>query len=349
MKINKLYHMIILILLTGCNKDYVKENPSETSNAKRVTLQALEPMRDPMRMYASGMLRSEAEINLSFKTSGIVKTVKVEAGDHVRKGDLLASLDLEEIKAKVKQARNAFDKAKRDLQRVKNLYADSVATLEQKQDAETALEVAEADLNIAEFNLKHSQIIAPVSGRILSKRVEPQELVSPGQPAFVLASAGAGDQIVKVGLADKDIVKVSIGDSASITFDALPGRSYGAWISEISEASNPRTGTYNVELKLTGRYHQELKNGFVARVELFVPPDASYYKIPVTALVEADKHRATVFMTKDKNVAVKKVLDIHTINGEYFTANHMDTPSPLWLVLEGASYLNDQDSIVAIN
>lgn len=349
MKKIKLFHIVILTLLTGCNKDYVQENPSEASNAKRVTLQAIEPTWDPMRMYASGLLKSEAEISLSFKTGGIVRTVKAEEGGHVEKGDLLASLDLEEVKAKVKQAKNAFDKAKRDLQRVKNLYADSVATLEQKQNAKTVLEVAEADLNIAEFNLKHSQIIAPVSGRILSKRVEPQELVSPGQPAFMLASAGAGDQIVKVGLADKDIVKVSMGDSASITFDALPGRTYRAWISEISEASNPRTGTYSVELKLSGRYHQELKNGFVARVELFVPPDTSYYKIPVAALVEADKHRATVFMTKDKNVAVKKVLNIHTISGEYFTVKPMDIPSPSWLVLEGASYLNDQDSIVAIN
>jgi len=300
MKKNNLFHVLLPLLIMGCNKDYVQETPSETSKAKRVTLQTLEQVKDPVTIYASGLLKSEAEINLSFKTGGIVKSVLATEGDFVEKGDLLASLDLAEIEARVKQAQNAFDKAKRDLERVKNLYADSVATLEQKQDAETALEVAEADLDIAEFNLKHSKITAPVTGRILSRRVESQELVSAGQSAFVLASAGIGDQIIEVGLSDKDIIKVSNGDSASITFDALPDQTFKASVSEISEAANTRTGTYKVEIRLSGSYHHQLKNGFVARAELFTEPDLPYYKIPMSALVEGDKTNATVFLAKTK-------------------------------------------------
>lgn len=347
-KIN-LFHIVLLSLILGCNKDYVQETPSERSRAKRVNLKKLEPAKDPVPINASGLLKSESEINLSFKTGGIVESVLTTEGDLVQKGDLLASIDMEEIEAKVKQAQNAFEKAKRDLERVKNLYADSVATLEQKQDAETGLEVAEADLNIATFNLKHSKINAPVTGRILSRRVELQELVSPGQTAFVLASASNGDQKIEVGLSDKDIVKVRIRDSASISFDALPAKIYKASVAKISEAANPRTGTYKIELKLSGQYHNELKNGFVAKVELFTKPDSAYYKIPMSALVEADKTNATVFMSEDRNVAIKKVFRINTINRDHFTVLNAQSDDPSWIVLDGAAYLSHQDSIIAIN
>ena len=347
-KINLLY-ILLLSLTIGCNKDYVQETHSEALKAKRVTLKALEPVNDPISIHASGLLQSDTEITLSFKTGGIVNAVNAEEGDYVKKGNLIASLDLEEIEAKVKQAENAFEKAKRDLQRVKNLYADSVATLEQRQDAETALELAEADLSIAQFNLRHSRIIAPVAGRILSKRIESQELVNPGQPAYILASAGTGDQIVKVGLADKDVVKVRTGDSATIAFDAFPDKFYKASVTEISEAANPRTGTYKVELTLAGTYHQDLKNGMVASVELFTRPDSSYYKIPMSALVEADRKTATVYLTEDQKTATKKELQIAELLGDYFTVNSQRLNSPTWIVIEGASYLNDQDSIIAIN
>ena len=69
----------------------------------------------------SGLIFSDTEARLSFKIGGIIERIYVEEGQSVRKGQLLAKLDLTEISAQVTQALNGMEKAERDLQRIQNL------------------------------------------------------------------------------------------------------------------------------------------------------------------------------------------------------------------------------------
>ena len=95
-------------------------------------------------IYRSGILAASSEARLSFKTGGIIHRIRADEGDRVKQGQILASLNLAEIQAQVKLAESGYDKAFRDLKRIEKLFQDSVATLEQKQDLETAVQVAEA-------------------------------------------------------------------------------------------------------------------------------------------------------------------------------------------------------------
>ena len=267
MKTNQfIFFGLVLLSLASCKQEYAQNAQPTKTTAKRVAVQELVSDSKPIALIASGVLASESEMNLSFKVGGIVQSVLVREGQSVQRGQLLARLDLAEINAQVSQARNALKKAERDLQRAENLYRDTVATLEQKQNAETAYEVAQANLEIAEFNQRYATVVAPVTGKILKKMVEPSELVSPGQPLFVLGSSGRqGAQVIKIGLADQDIVQVALGDSANIGFDAFPQRTYPGRVTEVAEAANPATGTFEVELTLDEQFYPELKNGFVGK------------------------------------------------------------------------------------
>ena len=69
-----------------------------------------------------------------------------------------------EIDAQVLKAERALQKAKRDLERVQKMYADSAATLENVQDLTTLVQVSEADVDVAKFNQTYAKIISPVSG-----------------------------------------------------------------------------------------------------------------------------------------------------------------------------------------
>jgi len=111
-----------------------------------------------------GIVATSEEIRLSFKTGGIIAHAYVNEGQSVKAGQLLAELNLSEITAQVNQAENGYEKALRDFTRAKNLFADSVATLEQYQNAETGLNVAKSILDAAQFNLVHSRIKAPAMG-----------------------------------------------------------------------------------------------------------------------------------------------------------------------------------------
>ncbi|MFX4370069.1 hypothetical protein ABTA37_20270, partial [Acinetobacter baumannii] len=77
---------------------------------------------------------------------------------------LIATLNLTEINAQVQQAEIAYEKALRDYKRVTNLYKDSVANLEQMQNAKTALDVAQQQVTAANFNKNYSEIKALTDG-----------------------------------------------------------------------------------------------------------------------------------------------------------------------------------------
>src|SRR4029079_18657756 len=123
---------------------------------------------------------------------------------HVAKGQLLATLDLTEINAQVQQANQGVEKVQRDVKRVKNLYNDTVATLEQVQNANTQLKVAEESLRIARFNQQYAQIRATESGIILKKLMNEGELASAGSPVFQFNGTAGNDWVIRFGVSDKD-------------------------------------------------------------------------------------------------------------------------------------------------
>jgi len=241
---------------------------------------------------ATGTLGPKEEIALSFKVGGIVESVAVDAGRSVAAGAVLARLDLREIDAAVTRARSAAEKAERDLARARRLYADSVVTLVQLQDAETGAEVARADLAAAQFNRRYAVITAPSSGVILRRSTEPGELVSPGTTVLVLGSRSRGS-VVRAGLADRDVVRVRRGDSASVRFDAWPDREWKGRVTEIAAAADPGTGTYQVEVALGDV--AGLSAGMVGRVEIAPSSGVRASVIPIEALLEADGDEATVY------------------------------------------------------
>ena len=123
-------------------------------------------------IYTIGRVSTGTETKLSFKTGGYIEALYVDEGDYVRKGKMLAQLQTTEIDAQVNKTRRALEKAMRDLERFQSMLADSIATLENVQDLTTQVEIAKADLEIAQFNQGYSKIVAPVSGRVVMKLSE---------------------------------------------------------------------------------------------------------------------------------------------------------------------------------
>lgn len=330
-----------LALLAACTGASGKEVRAPGSNATivgtaPVTLDAVAPP-----VVATGTLRSKDEIALSFKIGGIVSQVNVDAGATVRAGATLASLELREIDAAVARAQSAADKAERDLARAKRLYADSVVTLAQLQDAETAASVARADLETARFNRQYAVIVAPAAGVILDRQKQPGELVAPGATVLVLGSAARG-AVLRVGLADRDVVRVARGDPATVRFDALPGRELAGTVGEIAAAADPLTGTYRVEVRLpagTG-----LASGLVGQVEIRPRAVRPVMMVPIEALVEADGSRGTVYVLKDGHAERREVTIAFLDGARVAVASGVTTGEQV--ITSGAAYLENGAAVV---
>ncbi len=326
----------LTLAAAACARGGAEPAPVKQAVAVRtaaVTTERLAPL-----VVATGVLGAKEEIPLSFKIGGVVSRVLVDEGRAVRAGDTLAVLDLREIDAGVARARSAADKADRDLARARRLYADSVATLEQLQNAGTGASVAHAELESAAFNRRYAVIVAPSAGTILRRGAEAGQLVASGAPVVVLASRSRG-AVLRAGLSDRDVVRVRPGDRAAVRFDALPDRVFGATVSEIAAAADPGTGTYRVELAVPGA--ADLASGLVGAVEIHPSAARSTPVIPVEALLEADGTRATVFaLAEDGRHATRRAVSIGFLAGDR-VAISAGLEGVRTVITDGAAYLDD--------
>jgi RND family efflux transporter MFP subunit len=301
----------VSIMAVSCRKPVPKV---EEKTAVPVRTEVVKEQLLSFPVRTSGRLTAKTESKLSFKTGGIIQKIYVDEGQSVTEGQLLAILNLSEIQPRARQAELALQKAQRDYDRAKNLYKDSVATLEQFQDARTALEFARSNAEIAKFNLDYSEIRAPLNGKILKRVSESNEIVGPGQPIFLFASTESA-WIVRVNLTDKDIVNIRLNDSATINFDAYPGKTFYGRISETGNSADPYTGTYEVEIMMKEQ-PESLVSGFIVKVNIY--PSRTTQRmilIPAGALQEGDGLSGNVWVIRDEK-PVKQSVEIYTITDQ---------------------------------
>ena len=304
----------------------------------RVAVVENAPAAESLR--AIGVLAPADEVRLAFKTGGVIRTIAVEQGVPVKKGQLLATLADDEVASAVTQARAVAEQATRDLERGRALLADEVATREQVEDLATANAVASAQLRSALFNARHARIEAPADGVVLRRLAEPDEQVAPGQPVLVIGNTSAG-WIVRAALSDRDIVRVQSGGAAEVTFDAYPGRRFAAEVVEIAAAADPETGTYEMKVSVDPAGFRFIQ-GLVAKVTIADPDAESVAVVPITSLLEADGRIATVFVVAKGGVAKRVSVQTGRLLGE-----RIEVIAGLALgdqvVTEGAAWLDDND------
>lgn len=315
------------------------EPPTDTVVRVRTMIADVQEVVSPIR--TSGKLASRTESRLGFKTGGIIMEILVREGQNVGEGQLLARLNLEEIESQVRQAGFVLEKAERDHARALNLYRDSVATLEQLQNSETALEVARSNARIADFNLSFSTIRAPSQGKILKRVAEENEIISPGYPVFIFAST-QGDWIVRSSLTDQDVVRVNMLDSALISFDAYPGEVFRGLVSETGTAADPYTGTYEIEIQLV-RKPARLVSGLIANIRIFPSETEKKIILPMESLVEGTGLTGYVYVLESDRPVRREVSLARLVDEGMVVESGIGVGDEV--VIQGARYLDPESRI----
>lgn len=346
----KILLLLAVLALTGpfcggCRRQNGEEpgaGPSDAdadAQAVPVRLEAVERLETSFPVHAAAVLARKETVRLSFKTGGLIAAITVDEGQEVAAGQVLARLDLAEIDARAARARTALDKAARDLERARLLFEDRVAPLEQLQDAESAHSLARSDLEVAEFNRRHGVIRAPARGKILKRFAAPGEQAAPGQPVLVFASSEKS-WVLRFGAIDRDVVRLRLGDPAEVRFDVFPERLFAAVVSEIAEAADPASGTFEVELTLDAG-EDELVSGFIARTEVMPSRRVSLTFIPLQALVEGEGKKAWVYTVDSETSRARKLPVILERISDGRAAVRSGLEQVEAVVTGGASYLNE--------
>jgi len=324
-----------LILITACGEAR-QSNEKKQITPVRIASVREESISNPI--YATGRVYAGEMVKLSFKTGGLIAIINANEGDEVSHGELLAKLDLSEIEARVGQARVAIEKAERDLERAQKLYKDRVATLEQLENAGSAYEYAAADMRVAKFNLEHSEIRAPAGGAILKRLAEQGEMIGPGMPVFVFGS-GEESWVVRVGIVDRDIVRIELGDSVDIQLDAYPDKTFLGFVGEIAEAPDPNTGIFEVEIIIENGV-EKLVTGLVAKSEIRPAKRELRRIVPIHSLVEIEGSEGFVYtIDRSKMTASKTPVVVSRATGrEMIIESGLENVAEV--ITDGVQYLS---------
>ncbi|MFH1760691.1 MAG: efflux RND transporter periplasmic adaptor subunit [bacterium] len=297
----------------------------------------------PIRL--TGRLFSSKEIKLSFKTGGYIERILKIEGQSVKKGSLLAQLELTEISAHFNKAETALNKAQRDLTRISALFEGGTVPLEQMQNAQTGFDIANSDFSIAEFNLNNSKIRAPFNGNILKRLIQEHEMVAPGMPVLIFGTSNK-QWIVRTGVTDNDIGIIEYHDSAQIEFSALPERTFTARVTEIGEAADPYTGTFEVELAINDTAGA-LKSGFICSIDIYPKKQAGLSFIPAAALAEANGNQGTVYSIDTNNMVFPINIRIAGIRNSFLAVSEgLEEVSKV--IAEGSSQVSQGIKVIIV-
>lgn len=348
MKIQYFLLLFVLLILAACGKkDHSEGNKTTPDTSIPVKVVEVSSEKISVPVQVSGIVSASNEARPAFKTGGIIARILVEEGAYVKQGQLLATLNLTEINAQVQQANEAVAKSKRDLDRAKNLYADSVATLEQVQDATTGLSVAEQSLQIARYNQSYSEIRSPISGKVVKKLMNQGEVVGPGTPVLYILSGAQADWVVKSGLVDRDWARLKLGDRAEVRLDAYPNRTFMAKVSQLADIGNPQSGTFDAEFAFSGTMPR-LAVGLIASLNIFPKDEGNHPIVPIDALVESDGNTAVVYVLQADNRVKRTPVTLGQIfENKAIIAAGLQAGSQV--VTSGAPYLEDGSKVKVIH
>ncbi len=333
-------------LLAGACSEPEPDALSAAQSTIPVTVTPIEKSNWNQRVDASGLFAAEDEQMMAFKIGGVIDKIYVNEGDAIRKGQLLAKLNLTEVAALTAQAKFGLEKAERDFNRASKLYADSVATLEQLQNSQTALELARKQYASADFNLAYAEIHALADGYVLMKMANDGEVIGGGMPVLRTSGDGSNWKLV-VGVSDKVWAAISIGDSAVITADALSGVEMTSRVVRKSKAAERMTGSYAVELKVDPELQQSLASGMFGKAEIFLESKQETWLVPYGALLDANAGKGYVFVLNSDSTVQKVEVVIDAISAESVRVSKglegFDR-----LVVSGGPYLNEGSKVEII-
>ena len=339
--------LVVLIIIASCTAKTRQEPGIKKSGAIVVKIAPIAGDTSLNLIHASGILSTEDEARLSFKIGGVIDNIMVAEGQLVKKGQLLATLKSTEIVAQVHQVQLAVEKAARDYQRAQNLYRDSVATLEQLQNAKTGLDIARQNLQQVSFNEQYSKIYATSDGFVVKKLLNAGELAAPGTPVLIVGAVSSKSKwVLDIGVADKQWAAINKGDKAIVTVDAFPGKEFSALVSKKELAADPVSGSFGLELQVNFEGKQPAI-GMFGNAAITPSRSTTGFSIPYEALLEADGRKGFVFVTDDQQKVKRVEVTIASMdNQSVYLENGLQGHK--YVVITGSPYLSDGSAITVI-
>jgi len=268
----------IALSVVGCQRQHAPAESVQlpvvnvkTAVAEAKALQATEEV--------VGTVRSKTRAIIEARVGGRIELLPVNAGQLVKRGDLIAQLDVREIQARLDQARAGLEQADRDLERYKTLIQQNVLTKAEYDTAEARQRIAKAAVTEAETMLGYARVTAPFDGVITRKISDVGDVASPGRGIVELEDPNA--LRVESNVPEGLVPLIQLGDRMEVSSAGLSGP-VSAVVSEMAPAADPASRTSLIKLDLPVK--SGLRLGQFVRVAVPVGEKRSL-RLPESAVV----------------------------------------------------------------
>jgi RND family efflux transporter MFP subunit len=236
--------------------------PPPAAGPRPVRVATVEPRSGGDVVSLTGTVQPETEVNLGFRIDGRMVERKVNVGDRVTAGQVVARLDptneenaLRAARAALAAARAQLVEAEANYTRARELVISGFGTRQRYDQAaqtlltaRSAVDSAQAQANISENRLGYTELLADASGVVTARGAEPGEVVAPGRMVIRIARQGGLDAVFDVPPVVKDQAPSDAVIDVALTLDPAV-RAQGR-VREVSPSADPVTGTFRVRVGL---------------------------------------------------------------------------------------------------
>jgi len=269
-----------ILLFTACSSKEKKETPAVNTGTAIVVTVATPSAMEQDDLNISGQIESIQTANISTRVMGFITKLNVKVGDHVSKGQLLATISNDDILAKraqtdamINEAEAALKSAEKDQERFSNLYKQQSASAKeldnvtlQYNSAKSRVEAAKQMRNEVNAMLSYTNLTAPFSGIVTQKLVDAGSMANPGMPILTIEQSGVFQ--VSASVPENNINEIHQGMEVTINIKAI-NKTIKGTVTQINQSSQFTGGQYIVKISIPENKKSDLYAGMYANV--FIP------------------------------------------------------------------------------
>jgi len=279
LKIKKSYKYLVVVILcialVGWKLDRNKKlNASETQMAN-VSVAYLPVKVDTVKISvlkseieSSGIVKSNLDLVLLSETQGKITEIYKQKGDYVSKGELIAKVDDEVLKAQLELSKVNLEACQKDFHRLKKLVAENAVSKKDFEDIGLKYQKAKSDYVTTKKKLEDTQIKSPVTAYINDDYIDVGMFINGG--VKICNIIDPSDLKMDIYLSEKELLQIGGSKDVNVSSDAFPGDNFKGEISNIAQKATDNN-LFKTEISLNGQSEKLLKAGMFVQVRLDTP------------------------------------------------------------------------------
>lgn len=287
-------------------------------------------------ILTTATVEADRDAQIYPRTTAMIEEMRVEEGDYVKRGDVLAVLENDEEEVALVRAEAIREARKQEFERSEAMLNGQLISEVDHEVKEREYIMARADWESAKVTFDKTTIRAPFGGTITERHQNVGNMARPGDALFTLVDLNS--LLIYTHLPELEWSHVAVGQQVILETETLPNGTFNGTVHRVSSIINPQNGTFKVTIKIDDPGWR-LKPGMFVRVKILADQHVDVLLIPKIALLEDDE----VFTVQD-SVATRVALTLGLQDADFTEIRDGLTPGDL-VVIAGHRSMKDSTRV----